>query len=136
MGFKEVSSMPNYWVDHVHLFGPEPKKTAEFYETMFGAKVRGTVKGADGRSTHVSLELNGFSIKIMLPGSLSQAPEACQTGLGHFAIRTDNLEEAVAELKSKGVKFLHNIVSVGPKAKRATLLGPENVPIELVEMGG
>lgn len=34
--------MRDYRYDHVHLRSPDPGATARFFETMFGAEVRGT----------------------------------------------------------------------------------------------
>jgi lactoylglutathione lyase len=34
--------MRDYRYDHVHLRSPDPDATAQFFETMFGAEVRGT----------------------------------------------------------------------------------------------
>ena len=58
--------MPNYWFDHVHLNSPDPIKTAEFYEKMFGARRVGLREMADGR-TMVDLDLSGTSIKVTHP---------------------------------------------------------------------
>jgi lactoylglutathione lyase len=35
--------MRDYRYDHVHLRSPDPDATARFFETMFGAEVRGTL---------------------------------------------------------------------------------------------
>ena len=53
--------MPNYWHNHVHLTSPDPLKTAEFYEKMFGAK-RGNAREMPGGRTMVPLDLNGSRI--------------------------------------------------------------------------
>ena len=119
--------MPNYWFDHVHLMSPDPLKTAEFYEKMFGAKRVSTRELADGRVT-ANLNLNGTTILIT-----QQRSDSSQIGLVHFGLRTDDLEKAVEELKTSGVNFTQEVTEVQPGFKISFLLAPENVSIELQE---
>ena len=119
--------MPNYWFDHIHLRGPDPVKTAEFYEQMFGAKRISMRDEGDGRAM-VKLDLKGITILIN-----QQTGEGAQTGLVHFGIRTDKLDEAVTAMKERGVKFTQDIRQVRPDFKISFLVAPEDVLIELQE---
>ena len=119
--------MPNYWFDHVHLMSPDPLKTVEFYEKMFGAKKISIRELADGRIT-ANLNLNGTTILITQPRS-----DSSQTGLGHFGLGTDDLETAVEELKASGANFTQEVTEIRPGFKISFLLAPENVSIELQE---
>lgn len=129
--------MANYWYDHVHLTSPDPLKAAEFYEKMLGAKRVGVSELPDGR-TRVILDLNGLVIRVTHPGAEPLVANASQTGYGldHLGLRTDNLEVAVDELKTKGVKFVQDITLVRPGVKMSFFLSPEpeNVLIELLEL--
>jgi len=84
--------MPKYVFDHVHLQSPDPVKTAEFYEKMFGAKRVNTAAGPGGASQMINLSLNGVTILI------SQTRDGA-SGLVHFGVRTDNLNQAVARFE-------------------------------------
>ena len=119
--------MPEYWFDHIHLRSPDPVKTAEFYEQMFGAKRVSMRDEGDGRAM-VKLDLKGITILIN-----QQTGEGAQTGLVHFGIRTDKLDEAVAAMKERGVKFTQDIRQVRPNFKISFLVAPEDVSIELQE---
>ena len=121
--------MPDYWIDHIHLMSPEPEKTAEFYVKMFGAKQVSKHELGNGRVT-VNLELNGTTILIS-----QQAGDNAPTGLAHFGIGTDNLDEAVDDLKARGVEFTMGKREIRPGFKISFLLAPENVSIELQEGG-
>ena len=121
--------MPDYWLDHIHLMSPEPVKTAEFYVKMFGAKQVSIHELGNGRVT-VNLELNGATILVS-----QQAVDSAQTGLVHFGIGTDNLDEAVDDLKARGVEFTMDKREIRPGFKISFLLAPQNVPIELQEGG-
>ncbi len=119
--------MPEYWFDHIHLRSPDPVKTAEFYEQMFGAKRVSMRDEGDGRAM-VKLDLKGITILIN-----QQTGEGAQTGLVHFGIRTDKLDEAVATMKERGVRFTQDIRKVRPNFKMSFLVAPEDVSIELQE---
>jgi lactoylglutathione lyase len=118
--------MPEYWFDHIHLKSPDPLKTAEFYERVFGAKRINYRTGSDGKSS-ATLDLKGVTVLI------NQPREGEATGLVHFGIRTDKLGESVGALKEKGIKFSQDIKEVRPDFKMSFLVAPEGVSIELQE---
>ncbi len=122
-----MEPVAKYFFDHVHLMSPDPTKTAEFYQRMFGASLVSVKELGNGRVI-VNLNLNGTTILVS-----KSTGAAAQNGLVHFGIRTDNLSEAVAELKTQGVQFTREITPIGPSFKMSFLLAPENVPIELQE---
>ncbi len=119
--------MPEYLFDHIHLRSQDPVKTAEFYEQMFDAKRVSMRDEGDGRAM-VKLDLKGITILIN-----QQTGEGAQTGLVHFGIRTDKLDEAVATMKERGVNFTQDIRQLRPDFKMSFLVAPEGVPIELQE---
>jgi catechol 2,3-dioxygenase-like lactoylglutathione lyase family enzyme len=127
--------MPNYWFDHVHLLSHDPLKTADFYEKTFGAKRDSLRELPDGRAL-VTVTFDGAAIKVSNPRAKPLAPDVLPNGCGleHFGLGTDNLQEAVAELKEKGTRFVQEITAVGPKTKIAFFLTPEDVLIELLEV--
>ena len=127
--------MPNYWYHHLHIVSPEPAKTVQFYEKMFGAKVISTAELPSGR-TSTTLDLDGWRFSIITPQTPpAPAPSEPGYGMDHLGLRTDNLEEAVTHLKANGVQFTREITEIRPGVKVAFMLGPENVIIELLETG-
>jgi lactoylglutathione lyase len=119
--------MSTYWLEHIHLLSPDPLKTAEYYEKMFEAKK--IVKNLGNGRTAVSVDLHGITILI----APKQGGEAEKPSLDHFGIATNNLNTAVAELKSKGVEFTKEITPVRPDFKISFLRTPDGVSIELQE---
>jgi len=118
--------MPQYFFDHIHLMSSDPMKTAEFYQKTFGAKLVSSRDFGGGRIT-VNLNLGGVTVLI------GKSRDESQNGLAHFGMRTDKLEEAVSELKGKGVTFSREITPFGPHFKISFLEAPEKVSIELQE---
>ena len=116
--------MPKVYFDHIHLASPDPKKTAEAYKKMFGAKI--TVQEMAPGRVIAKVDLGGVLLLI------TPAREG-QVGLLHFGVRTDNLKQAVTELKADGVTFTQDVREVRPDFKMSFLTAPENVSIELQE---
>ena len=119
--------MPNYWFDHIHLLSPDSEETARFYEKTFGARQIGRLGLDDGRFV-LKLSLNGSTILVS-----QGAGDNPRTGLDHFGIRADNLDEAVDELKASGIKFTKEITEIRQGLRVSFLKTPDDVSIELVE---
>ena len=127
--------MSNIIFDHLHQVTPDPEKTAQFYVDMFGAKILNTRTAADGRFM-VYMELGGVPLSLMSPTTQNEDPSPSKYyGLHHFGIKTDDIETTVAELKARGVKFTQEIAEPMPGVKMTFLLGPDNLPIELLQRG-
>jgi lactoylglutathione lyase len=123
--------MTSYRFGHLHLYSPEPRKTSQFYEKILNAKVLRTRESPDGR-LNIDLDLNGTRLLIAeRKGEIGVT--ASGISLDHFGLEIDNIEDAVAELKAKGVKIRDEIKLVRPGVKVAWLLAPDNVAVELVE---
>jgi predicted enzyme related to lactoylglutathione lyase len=120
--------MAKFKFDHIHLYSSDPHKTAEFYVKTFGAEKIGSNTDPKGR-TMVDLRMNGVNIKISHPWDPAVKDFR---SLDHFGVVTDNLDAAIAELKSRGTKFVMEKTSV-PVADIAFFTGPENILIEVVE---
>jgi lactoylglutathione lyase len=119
--------MTNYWFDHIHLSSPDPVKTAEYYEKMFGAMKN--VRNLGNGRIFVSVDLKGTKILI----SPKQEGEAEKPSLDHFGFATNNLSEAVTDLKSKGAEFTKDFTQLRPDFKFSFMRTPDGVPIELQE---
>ena len=125
--------MPSYTFDHVHLMSRKPDELVEFCRRMFGATiiatsevggVRTVMLGFDGRRVHVT------------GGELVDGPAGPHYGVDHFGLSTDDMEAAVADLKSKGARFSQEPATPRPGVKTAEIRGPDNVRIELVQWIG
>ena len=118
--------MAKYRFDHIHLMSPDPVKTAEFYQKMFGAIQGEPVDLGNGRSM-LKLNLGGVNILI------SKTTDEKQYGLAHFGMKTPHLKEAVDELKAKDVKFPMEITKISPQLTISFLEAPDNMRLELSE---
>ena len=119
--------MPKYSFDHIHLLSPDPVKTADFYEKMFGAKK--SIRDLGNGRTATVVELDGTKILIRAKNE----GEAEKPSLDHYGITTDNLERAIADLKAQGVTFTMEMRELRPGLKISFLRTPDGVSIELMQ---
>ncbi len=119
--------MPKYSFDHIHLLSPDPVKTADFYEKMFGAKK--SIRDLGSGRTATVVDLDGTKILIRAKNE----GEADKPSLDHYGITTDNLEQAITELKAHGVTFTMEMRELRPGLKISFLRTPDGVSIELMQ---
>jgi catechol 2,3-dioxygenase-like lactoylglutathione lyase family enzyme len=127
--------MASYRYDHAHIISPDPEKAAAFYVDKFNATITSKGTAPDG-TTMVAIDLAGANIffKGRAQKPTIDAPAAGSTyGLEHLGIVTDDLDAAVAELKTKGVEFTQDITNFRPGIRISFLRGPDNTLIELLE---
>jgi len=125
---------PTYLFYHLHLVSRDPLATARYYHKMFGARVIESLT-PEGKP-RIDLDLNGLPIYIVQPApgeNLPSSPPGRYIGLDHFGLLVKNMDEAVADLKSKGADFAAEPVTVRPGLRIAFIRGPENVRIETAE---
>jgi len=124
--------MPKYWFDHVHALNADPLKMADFFEKMFGAE-RIEVETPPGLGSIITLKIGEFKIKFMSPRA---QPFGVTYGLEHIAMRTDDIETAVKELKQEGAKLERGIIqeNTGGIKFKSAFISIDNNFIELQEV--
>ena len=117
---------------HIHIKAKDPRKTAQWYVDMFGARPLGErdVRGA----LFVPVELSGVTVNISnaRPGEvMGEGDAGLHYGLEHIAINTDDLDADLARFKEQGLQ----IFETGETAttRMAFVEGPDNVRIELMQ---
>lgn len=131
--------MPEYQFDHIHLRAHDPDAMGTYFEKMFNAQVKrdiyppGTLYPGQMR---VMMKVGGQTVLVAPKhptDPMTDAPPFPYYGLEHFGFTVPNLDEAVADLRSKGAE-----IAVGPVTRSkglylAFVRGPERIMIELVQ---
>ena len=120
--------MPSFEFHHVHLYSPDPMKTAEFYEKFFGATRRRPDREVSEGSYALQLELNGTGIYIRSQREGATIPSDPVRGLEHFGLSTDDVQGTVEDLKANGFEI---VIRNPNNPYIAFVRGPDNVLIEL-----
>lgn len=130
--------MINYRCDHIHLKAVDVERTANWYVEMLGATI--TFEGQFKGSKVYYFTISGFTFIVF--GKL-EGEEGEQTpiepnlstrfGADHFGFAVDDMEEAVADLKAKGVPILEVPWSPRPGLTICYIEAPDKTRIELSE---
>lgn len=122
---------------HIGLVVGDLERSTAFYEAL-GFRTTSNLPAEDGSKTIRFMELDGFSIELFAYASASAPAPACepagaeQLGFRHFALRTDDIEGTLAELKAAGLAPADLEVRVVPIGYKLVFLrDPDGIEIEL-----
>ena len=128
-------------LDHIHIYAAEPEASARFYECHFEAKpfLRNTNANGD---TRIFLALGGQVLVLgAFPSGLAPTPPpeagdgAYRHGFGvaHFGLRVTNVDAAIAELSTCGVRILSQPVREPSGLTYAYIAAPDGVVVEFTQ---
>jgi catechol 2,3-dioxygenase-like lactoylglutathione lyase family enzyme len=127
--------MNTYRFDHLHLRSPDPEATAAFYVSAFGAEIRQRVM--PGGKLRIILDLASVPLFVEeVPADTAAPPAPPFLGLEHVGLGVDDLDAALADLKSKGVPLISGPTEARPGVRIAFLQAPDGVRVELIERRG
>lgn len=121
--------MPNINVtwDHIHLRSPDPEATAAWLEDILGGEI---VRGP-GR---IDVKLGGANVFISPVAADDNAPPVTpHHGLDHFGLTVKDIDAVAAEIKTKGVEFTKEPITIRPGVRICFIRGPQGISIELLE---
>lgn len=128
--------------DHIHIYSKTPEESAKFYIKNLGAKEIYQKEGDGGIKKFLTLA--GQTIVLgPLPTDRSSSNSETRPsdkqehhiGLDHFGIRVKNLNEAIEELRDKGVEILAEPIKGSAGISYAFISAPDGVVIELTAYG-
>ena len=117
--------------DHVHLVASDVDASERFYREMFGAE---TLVRRD--AANVVMRLDGVNLLIRGARSGEQVAgngHETRYTYDHFGVEVDDLNAAVDELRSKGVKVLDEPRTIRPGTHIAFVEGPDQTRIEVLQ---
>ncbi|TDT52024.1 VOC family protein [Fonticella tunisiensis] len=122
-------------IHHVAIICSDYEKSKDFYVNVLGFKVINETYRKERDSYKLDLAVGGeYQIELFSfpdPPKRVSRPEA--RGLRHLAFEVDNIEEAVKELKSRGIE-VEPIRIDEVTGKRFTFFSdPDKLPLELYE---
>lgn len=121
-------------IHHIAIICSNYKISKEFYVEKLGLKVIREVYRSDRNSYKLDLELGDSQIELFsFPNSPKRLsyPEGC--GLRHLALEVNDIEEAVEDLKIKGIEAEPIRVDKFTLKKYTFFQDPDKLPIELYE---
>lgn len=123
-------------IDHIGIAVKSIPEALEFWEKTLGVKCTGVEEVADQKVKTAFLPLKDSEVELLEPTAddspVAKYIEKRGEGIHHLALRVDDLEAALAELKEKGVRLIDEkprkgaggamIAFIHPKATGGILL--------------
>ena len=131
-------------MDHVGVAVKNLDEAVKLYRDVLGFELEG-IHVLKERKVKVALFSMGGEAQVELLEPLgSDSPvakflEARGEGIQHIAVRVDNIEKALNELKQKGVVLVDDKPRYGAEGKKIAFVSPKNtkgVLMELVQLPG
>jgi catechol 2,3-dioxygenase-like lactoylglutathione lyase family enzyme len=112
---------------HVHIFASDIDSSVKFYEDFFGGNVILDMEIAGARNVFMSIGSGRLHF-------YDQPPKNAGRGsIHHFGIQTDDIEEIINKMKSKGIAFKKDVADFG-FWKYIMVPAPDDILIELFEV--
>ncbi len=131
-------------VDHIGIAVKSIEESLEFWEGAMGIKCHGIEEVQEQKVRTAFLPVEDTEIELLEPTAedspVARFIEKKGEGIHHIAIRVDDIEKALADLKEKGVRLIDEVPRLGaggcriafvhPKASGGVLLEISERPIE------
>jgi methylmalonyl-CoA/ethylmalonyl-CoA epimerase len=125
-------------IDHIGIAVKDIDESLKFWEATMGIKCHGVEEVAEQKVKTAFLPVKDTEIELLQPTSpespVAKFIEAKGEGIHHMAIRVENLEEALAELKEKGVRLIDEKPRCGAGGAKIAFLHPKATGGILLEL--
>ena len=125
-------------IDHVGIAVKSIDEALNFWESALGVKCTGRETVTDQKVTTAFLPIKESEIEL-LEATSDESPiakfiEKRGEGIHHLAIRVDDLESCLAELKAKGVKLIDETPRKGAGGAMIAFIHPKATGGILLEL--
>jgi methylmalonyl-CoA/ethylmalonyl-CoA epimerase len=127
-------------VDHIGIAVKDLEEALSFYEGVLGLKATGT-EVVENQKVKVAFLPCGDSEIELLESTSPDGPIAKfieknngNGGIQHIALRVDNIEEAIAEMKAKGMKMIDETPRYGAGGAKIAFCHPKSSMGVLLEL--
>ncbi|MGQ9857657.1 MAG: methylmalonyl-CoA epimerase [Thermodesulfobacteriota bacterium] len=129
-------------IDHIGVASKEMDKALKFFTDVLGMEATGFETIEDQAVKVAFLPLGEGEIEILEStrpdGPVAKFVEAKGEGVQHIALRVEDLEAALEELKAKGVRLIDEKPRTGAGGARIAFIHPKEthgILLELCERG-
>ena len=127
-------------VDHIGLAVPNLEEALKFYEEVLGFKCQGTEVVEEQKVKVAFLPVGDTELEL-LESTSEDGPIAKfieknggRGGIQHIALRVDNIEDAIEEIKSKGYKMIDEKPRYGAGNASIAFCHPKSTNGILIEL--
>jgi methylmalonyl-CoA/ethylmalonyl-CoA epimerase len=125
-------------IDHIGIAVKDIEVAKKFYTELLGMKTQGE-ETIDSQHVKVCFIPNGDSELELLESTTPDGPiakfiEKNREGIQHVALKVDNIENALADLKAKGVRLIDEVPRYGAGGASIAFVHPKSTGGILLEL--
>jgi methylmalonyl-CoA epimerase len=125
-------------IDHIGIAVSNLQESLSFWETSLGIELHGIEEVAEQNVRTAFLPVGDTEIELLEPtsadSSVARFIEKHGEGLHHIAIRVDDIEAALAEMKAKGIQLIDETPRIGASGARIAFVHPKATHGVLLEL--
>jgi methylmalonyl-CoA/ethylmalonyl-CoA epimerase len=125
-------------VDHIGIAVKSIEETKKLYSDLLGLDHAGSETVAEQKVTTAFFPVGDTEVELLEStapdGPIAKYLENRGEGVQHIAFRVENIEEALAELKAKGIRLIDEKPRRGAGGAKIAFLHPKSTYGVLVEL--
>jgi methylmalonyl-CoA/ethylmalonyl-CoA epimerase len=125
-------------IDHLGIAVNSISEGRQFWTDVLGLPFEGSETVAEQKVTTAFFPISESEVELLEStapdGPVAKYIEKKGEGIQHVAFRVDNIEEALAELKEKGVRLIDETARMGAGGAKIAFLHPKATHGVLVEL--
>jgi methylmalonyl-CoA/ethylmalonyl-CoA epimerase len=136
--FRRRRRMKILKIDHIGIAAKSIDQVAPFWNAILGLPMAGRETVEEQKATTAFLPVGESELEILEStspdGALAKFIETRGEGVQHIALRVDNIEEALRELKAKGVRLIDEKPRRGAGGAKIAFIHPKSTNGVLLEL--
>ena len=125
-------------IDHIGIAVSNLDETLKFYEEVLGMTCTGKEEVADQKVRVAFLPVGDSEVELLEStdpeGPIAKYIDKKGEGIQHIAFRVDNIEEAIANMKEKGIRMIDETPRYGAGGAKIAFCHPKSTGGVLVEL--
>ncbi|HOF76652.1 MAG TPA: methylmalonyl-CoA epimerase, partial [Smithellaceae bacterium] len=125
-------------IDHIGIAVKSIDEAKNLYSGLLGLNHEGSETVAEQKVTTAFFPVGDTEVELLEPtsldGPIAKYIEKNGEGIQHIAFRVENIEEALAELKTKGIQLIDEKPRRGAGGAKIAFLHPKSTFGVLVEL--
>jgi len=125
-------------IDHLGIAVNSIEEAKKLFHDILGLKFEGTETVQEQKVTTAFFPVGDSEVELLEStapdGPIAKYLEKRGEGIQHIAFRVDNLEEALAELKEKGIRLIDEKPRMGAGGAKIAFLHPKSTHGVLIEL--
>ena len=125
-------------IDHIGIAAKSIDQVTPFWNAILGLPIEGRETVEEQKATTAFLPVGQSELEILEStapdGAIAKFIESRGEGIQHIALRVDNLEAALKELKEKGVRLIDEKPRRGAGGAKIAFIHPKSTNGILLEL--